>query len=131
MRPSGLELVAAFSEGVTAAGVDVVLLGLVSTDELFYATGALDSPGAMFTASHNPAQYNGIKLCLEGAKPVGAESGLVEIRQMIEAGDLPTVPVDQRGTISHRDVLADYAAKGPQLRRPGCAEAAPRCGGHG
>jgi phosphomannomutase len=92
MRPSGKELVAAFSDGVTAAGVDVVLLGLVSTDELFYATGALDAPGAMFTASHNPAQYNGIKLCLQGAKPVGSESGLVEIRRMVETGDVPTVP---------------------------------------
>ncbi len=76
MRPSGAELVAAFTDGVTAAGVDVVLLGLVSTDELFYATGALDAPGAMFTASHNPARYNGIKLCLARAKPVGIESGL-------------------------------------------------------
>ncbi len=111
MRPSGKELVAAFSDGVTAAGVDVVLLGLVSTDELFYATGALDAPGAMFTASHNPAQYNGIKLCLQGAKPVGSESGLVEIRRMVETGDVPTVPSNERGTISHRDVLADYAEK--------------------
>ena len=76
MRPSGPELVEAFTEGVTAAGVDVVLLGLVSTDELFYATGALEAPGAMFTASHNPARYNGIKLCLARAKPVGIESGL-------------------------------------------------------
>ncbi len=105
------ELVAAFSEGVTSAGIDVVLLGLVSTDELFYATGALDVPGAMFTASHNPARYNGIKLCLAGAKPVGVESGLQEIRRAIETGDLPTVSEDERGTVSHRDVLADYAAK--------------------
>ena len=97
MRPSGKELVAAFSDGVTAAGVDVVLLGLVSTDELFYATGALDAPGAMFTASHNPAQYNGIKLCLQGAKPVGSESGLVEIRRMVETGDVPTVPEQRTG----------------------------------
>jgi phosphomannomutase len=111
MRPSGQALVAAFAEGVTAAGADVVLLGLVSTDELFYATGALDAPGAMFTASHNPAQYNGIKLCLEGAKPVGAESGLVEIRQMIETGNIPTVPLSNRGTVSHRDVLAGYAER--------------------
>jgi phosphomannomutase len=111
MRPSGPELVAAFSEGVTSAGIDVVLLGLVSTDELFYATGALDAPGAMFTASHNPARYNGIKLCLAGAKPVGVESGLQEIRRAIETGDLPTVSEDERGTVSHRDVLADYAAK--------------------
>lgn len=111
MRPSGPELVAAFSEGVTAAGVDVVLLGLVSTDELFYATGALDAPGAMFTASHNPARYNGIKLCLAGAKPVGIESGLAEIREAIEKGDLPVVPEGERGTVSHRDVLAGYVAQ--------------------
>jgi phosphomannomutase len=111
MRSSGPELVGAFTEGVTAGGVDVVLLGLISTDELFYASGALDSPGATFTASHNPARYNGIKLCLAGAKPVGIESGLAEIKAAIEAGDLPTVPEDKRGTVSHRDVLADYAAK--------------------
>ncbi len=111
MRPSGPELVAAFSEGATSMGVDVVLLGLVSTDELFYATGALDAPGAMFTASHNPARYNGIKLCLAGAKPVGAESGLQEIRRAIETGDLREVPEDERGTVSYRDVLTGYAEK--------------------
>jgi phosphomannomutase len=111
MRPSGPELVAAFSDGVTSAGVDVVLLGLVSTDELFYATGALDAPGAMFTASHNPARYNGIKLCLSGARPVGVESGLQEIQRAVETGDLPEVADGERGTVSHRDVLADYAAK--------------------
>jgi phosphomannomutase len=111
MRPSGTELVAAFTEGVTAAGVDVVLLGLVSTDELFYATGALDAPGAMFTASHNPARYNGIKLCLAGAKPVGVESGLVQVRASVETGNLPVVAAADRGTVSHRDVLADYATK--------------------
>jgi phosphomannomutase len=111
MRPSGPELVAAFSDGVTSAGVDVVLLGLVSTDELFYATGALDAPGAMFTASHNPARYNGIKLCLAGARPVGIQSGLQEIRQAIETGDLPQVAEEERGTVSHRDVLASYAAQ--------------------
>ncbi len=111
MRPSGAELVAAFTDGVTAAGVDVVLLGLVSTDELFYATGALDAPGAMFTASHNPARYNGIKLCLARAKPVGIESGLAEIRATVESGRVPSGARAERGTVSHRDVLADYAAK--------------------
>jgi phosphomannomutase len=111
MRPSGPELVRAFTEGVTAAGVDVVLLGLVSTDEMFYASGALDAPGAVFTASHNPARYNGIKLCLAGAKPVGIETGLAKIRAAVEAGDLPAVPEAERGTVSERDVLADYAAK--------------------
>src|SRR5687768_30979 len=68
MRPSGVDLGDAFSEGVLDQGVDVVDLGLASTDYLYYAAGALDAPGAMFTASHNPAKYNGIKLCLEGAK---------------------------------------------------------------
>ena len=123
MRPSGPELVEAFSDGVTSAGVDVVLLGLTSTDELFYASGALASPGAMFTASHNPARYNGIKLCLAGAKPVGIESGLADIRAAVEKGDLLVVPAGQRGRVSHRDVLADYAAKvrsfiDPKVLRP-------------
>ena len=111
MRPSGPELVRAFTEGVTGAGVDVVLLGLVSTDEMFYASGALDSPGAVFTASHNPARYNGIKLCLAGAKPVGIESGLAEIRAAVEDDRLPLVPELERGSVTERDVLADYAAK--------------------
>ncbi|MBO0730243.1 MAG: phosphomannomutase/phosphoglucomutase [Acidimicrobiaceae bacterium] len=112
MRPSGVELAAAFAEGVTSMGADVVDLGLTSTDELYFAAGWLDSPGAMFTASHNPAQYNGIKLCLAGARPVGAESGLAEIRADVErsvngAADSGVTP----GTITRRDVLGDYAAK--------------------
>jgi phosphomannomutase len=111
MRPSGPELVAAFTEGATSAGVDVVQLGLISTDEMFYASGALDSPGAMFTASHNPARYNGIKLCLAGARPVGIESGLAEIRAWVEQGRPEPVPGQRRGKVSHQDVLADYAAK--------------------
>ena len=111
MRPSGPELVAAFTEGVTSLGADVILLGLISTDEMFYASGALDAPGAVFTASHNPARYNGIKLCLAGAKPVGVESGLAEIRAAVERGAQPGVPQARRGTVSHRDVLADYAEK--------------------
>lgn len=111
MRPSGPELVAAFTQGATDAGVDVVHLGLVSTDEMFYATGALGAPGAQFTASHNPARYNGIKLCLAGAKPVGADTGLKEIRQAVEDGAYKSVPETERGQVSERDVLADYAAK--------------------
>jgi len=111
MRPSGPELVAAFTDGVTSAGADVVLLGLVSTDELYYASGALASPGVQFTASHNPARYNGIKLCLAGARPVGADSGLGEIRAMVEAGTPSSVPEAERGGVSQRDVLADFAAK--------------------
>jgi phosphomannomutase len=112
MRPSGVELSAAFAEGVVAAGVDVVDVGLTSTDELYFAAGALDAPGAMFTASHNPAGYNGIKLCLAGARPVGVESGLGEIRAAVEAGaPAGPGPGGRRGTITTRDVLADYATK--------------------
>ena len=82
MRPSGPSLVAAFSEGVRAVGVEVLDMGLASTDFLYFAAGHLDVPGAMFTASHNPAQYNGIKLCLAGAKPIGVDTGLAQIEAM-------------------------------------------------
>jgi phosphomannomutase len=123
MRPSAPLLVEAFTEGVTSRGVDVVLLGLVSTDELYYASGALDSPGAMFTASHNPARYNGIKLCLAGARPVGADSGLAEIRAEVENGGAAPSAVGKHGDVSEQDVLADYSAKvrsffDPEARRP-------------
>src|SRR6478609_80292 len=76
MRRSGEELAEEFARGVMEQGVDVVDLGLASTDMLYYAAGALDAPGAMFTASHNPARYNGIKLCRAGASPIGADTGL-------------------------------------------------------
>ena len=85
MRPSGTTLAEAFAEGARAVGVEVIDLGLASTDFLYFAAGHLDSPGAMFTASHNPAQYNGIKLCLAGAKPIGVETGLVEIEALTNA----------------------------------------------
>jgi phosphomannomutase len=106
MRASSPSLAAAFAEGVVAQGLDVVQIGLASTDELYFASGLLDCPGAMFTASHNPASYNGIKLCRAGAKPVGKDTGLTEISEEIIAG----VPAfdGPRGTISDRDVLADY-----------------------
>ena len=84
MRPSSPELSAAFAAGVTSRGVDVTVIGLCSTDGLYYASGALDLPGAMFTASHNPAQYNGIKLCRSAARPVGQDSGLAEIRDLAQ-----------------------------------------------
>ena len=84
MRPSSPELSAAFAAGVTSRGVDVTIIGLCSTDGLYYASGALDLPGAMFTASHNPAQYNGIKLCRSAARPVGQDSGLAEIRDLAQ-----------------------------------------------
>jgi phosphomannomutase len=92
MRPSGEDLVDAFARGLNEQGVDVVDLGLASTDLLYYAAGSLDAPGAMFTASHNPAQYNGLKLCLAGARPVGIDSGLAEIKATADAvltGDGP------------------------------------------
>ena len=112
MRPSGEELARAFAEGVVSAGVDVVDLGLTSTDEMYFASGALDSPGAIFTASHNPAQYNGIKLCKSGARPVGAESGLKEIRAAVAASEAtsPTLGIEP-GRVTRVDVLEDYATK--------------------
>jgi phosphomannomutase len=111
MRESGVALGAAFAEGVTAQGVDVVDAGLGSTDLLYYAAGSMNVPGAMFTASHNPAKYNGIKLCLAGAKPVGQESGLIDIRQEAESfldGEVPAGA--STGTVSTQDVLSAYAA---------------------
>ncbi|UOZ07650.1 phosphomannomutase/phosphoglucomutase [Amycolatopsis sp. WQ 127309] len=108
MRDSSPGLSAAFAEGVTSQGLDVVSIGLASTDQLYFASGSLNLPGAMFTASHNPAKYNGIKMCRAGASPVGQDTGLAEIRDTVEQG----VPgfEGQRGTVSERDVLADYAA---------------------
>ncbi|GGM66496.1 phosphomannomutase/phosphoglucomutase [Longimycelium tulufanense] len=108
MRESSPGLATAFAEGVTGQGVDVISIGLASTDLLYFASGRLELPGAMFTASHNPAQYNGIKLCRAGAAPVGQDSGLAEIREMVEQG----VPefLGQRGTLSERDMLDEYAA---------------------
>ena len=115
MRPSSPSLSRAFAEGVAAHGLDVTLIGLCSTDGLYYASGALGLPGAMFTASHNPAQYNGIKLCRAGARPVGQDSGLVEIRDLaqwsLDRGDqVGREGVDRVGEVTERDLLADYAA---------------------
>ena len=107
MRESGIELSEAFAEGATAQGVDVVDLGLSSTDMLYFASGKLDAAGAMFTASHNPPEYNGIKLSLPGAKPVGLESGLADIKEQVEQDDLP--PAEKKGEVSERDLLDDYA----------------------
>ncbi len=108
MRPSSPGLAAAFAEGATSQGADVVQAGLASTDLLYFAAGSLDIPGAMFTASHNPARYNGIKLCRAGAAPVGQESGLLEIRQLVEQG----VPAydGPAGTVTDRNLLDEYAA---------------------
>lgn len=106
MRESSPVLAAAFAEGVTQQGLDVVRIGLASTDELYFASGFLDCPGAMFTASHNPAAYNGIKLCRAQAKPVGEDSGLAVIRDAVING----VPegTGRRGQIHDQDVLAAY-----------------------
>lgn len=108
MRPSGDDLVAAFAEGVCGQGCDVIRIGLASTDGLYYASGDLGLPGAMFTASHNPAEYNGIKLCRAGAAPVGSDTGLRDIRDLVEAG-VPAYagPV---GTVTRRDMLPGYAS---------------------
>ena len=107
MRPSSPELSAAFAAGAADQGADVVTIGLASTDELYFASGSLDLPGAMFTASHNPAQYNGIKLCRSGARPIGLDTGLAEIRDLAQHGvpdhDGPV------GTITAQDVLPAYA----------------------
>ncbi|WP_040155796.1 phosphomannomutase/phosphoglucomutase [Mobilicoccus massiliensis] len=117
MRPSSPELSLAFAEGTRANGLDVTLIGLCSTDGLYYASGALDLPGAMFTASHNPAQYNGIKMCRSGARPVGQDTGLAEITAVAQAildGAEPEVPEAAGdvtpGSIDERDLLADYGA---------------------
>ncbi|BBY65386.1 phosphomannomutase/phosphoglucomutase [Mycolicibacterium helvum] len=106
MRESSPALAKAFAEGVTAQGLDVVRIGLASTDQLYFASGFLSCAGAMFTASHNPAAYNGIKLCRAGAKPVGEDTGLALIRDEVIAG-VPGYD-GKRGEVRDQDVLADY-----------------------
>ncbi|MCX0271403.1 phosphomannomutase/phosphoglucomutase [Nocardia zapadnayensis] len=108
MRASSPELVAAFAEGVLAQGLDVVHIGLASTDELYFASGRLDCPGAMFTASHNPARYNGIKLCRPRALPVGQDTGLAAIAEELVTG-VPGYD-GEPGTATEVDLLDDYAA---------------------
>jgi phosphomannomutase len=109
MRPSSPALAAAFAEGVQEAGSDVVLLGLASTDQLYFASGRLALPGAMFTASHNPAAYNGIKLCRARAVPLAADTGLVAIRDRVaDTSSRPPVAA-KRGSLEHRDLLSAYA----------------------
>ncbi|MEV4334847.1 phosphomannomutase/phosphoglucomutase [Streptomyces sp. NPDC049597] len=112
MRPSSPGLSGAFARGAAARGADVTLIGLCSTDQLYFASGHLGLPGAMFTASHNPAQYNGIKMCRAGAAPVGQDTGLTDIRDLVTAwsADGAPEPAARRGTLTRRDTLADYAA---------------------
>jgi len=110
MRASGPELVAAFAAGLGMRGVDAVLIGLCSTDGLYHASGVLEMPGAMFTASHNPAQYNGIKLCRAGARPVSEISGLAEVRDLTARyldGGISVAAI--RGTVTEREMLRGYA----------------------
>ncbi|AWZ03957.1 phosphomannomutase/phosphoglucomutase [Streptomyces sp. ICC1] len=112
MRPSSPGLSAAFAQGAACQGADVTLIGLCSTDQLYYASGVLDLPGAMFTASHNPARYNGIKMCRAGAAPVGQDTGLSQIRALVEAwqeSGAPT-PAVVTGTVITGDTLDGYAA---------------------
>jgi phosphomannomutase len=118
MRDSGPELVEAFAAGLTAEGVDVTRIELCSTDGLYHASGVLGLPGAMFTASHNPAAYNGIKLCRAGARPVGQATGLSDVREVAQAildddarpAEAGQAPSADAGTVTDRDTLADYAA---------------------
>jgi phosphomannomutase len=106
MRPSSPLLAEAFSDGANSQGMDVIRIGLASTDMLYFASGKLNLPGIMFTASHNPAQYNGMKLCKSGAIPIGQESGLLQIRKFIEEG----APMINRpvGKARQQDLLSEY-----------------------
>ncbi|GHI89346.1 phosphomannomutase/phosphoglucomutase [Streptomyces xanthophaeus] len=114
MRPSSPGLSGAFARGAAARGVDVTLIGLCSTDQLYYASGSMNLPGAMFTASHNPAQYNGIKMCRAGAAPVGQDTGLGQIRELAEKwsdeGAPAIAPGTVPGTVTEQDTLTGYAA---------------------
>ncbi|HET9770780.1 MAG TPA: phosphomannomutase/phosphoglucomutase [Acidimicrobiia bacterium] len=107
MRPSSVPLSAAFIEGATLAGASVVDAGLASTDLIYFAAGRLDAPGAMFTASHNPAQYNGIKLCLAGAAPVGQDTGLGQIKAAVAEGRLERA--ESPGTVTAQDLVGEFA----------------------
>jgi phosphomannomutase len=122
MRPSSPGLAAAFADGATEAGADVVAIGLCATDQLYFASGSLDLPGAMVTASHNPAAYNGLKLCRAGARPIARDTGLSDIRDLAAVGG--GAAVVSRGVVEERDLLTAYAeylvalatVRGRQLR---------------
>ena len=109
MRPSSPELVRAFSEGVNLQGTHVINIGLCSTDQLYFATGKLKMPGAMFTASHNPAPYNGIKMAQAFAKPIGRDSGLDFIREVLLNGNYDEPNKNKIGSITSQDLLEEYA----------------------
>ncbi|NUR08218.1 MAG: phosphomannomutase/phosphoglucomutase [Nocardioidaceae bacterium] len=106
MRPSSPGMARAFADGATSAGADVTMIGLASTDQLYFASGHLGLPGAMFTASHNPARYNGIKMCRAHAVPLGRDAGLSAVRDLVASGRLPVA--ETPGRVTERDVLAAY-----------------------
>ncbi|WP_109508166.1 phosphomannomutase/phosphoglucomutase [Nocardioides speluncae] len=108
MRPSSPGLAGAFADGAASAGAEVILIGLASTDQLYFASGSLGHPGAMFTASHNPAQYNGMKLCRSHAQPIGLDTGLAQIRDKVASDE--NLVAGRQGSISSHDVLEAYAA---------------------
>jgi phosphomannomutase len=105
-RLSSPALAAAFAEGATARGADVIDIGLATTDMLYFASGSLDVPGAMFTASHNPPQWNGVKLCRAGAAPVGEDSGLMEVRDLAERHEPPSAAA--AGRVTKHDMVEEY-----------------------
>ena len=112
MRPSSPAFMTAFAEGATRRGADVVTLGLISTDMLYYAAGVKQAAGVVFTASHNPAEYNGMKMAQAGAVPVSSDTGLFEIRDAaqayLDAGEIPAA--ETAGTVTEEDILPGYAA---------------------
>ena len=128
MRASSPGLTRAFAAGITHGGGDVVLIGLCSTDGLYYASGALDAPGVMFTASHNPASYNGIKLCRAGARPIGHDSGLGDIRDAAQAllDDPSWSPSGHEPRITERDLLPRVRRAPAQPGRPSAARGRSR-----
>jgi phosphomannomutase len=106
MRPSSPLLAEAFSAGVTSQGMDVIRIGLASTDLMYFTSGKLGLPGAMFTASHNPAEYNGIKLCMSQARPIGRESGLLTIEKFVREGS--PIALRNVGVEKHQNMLEEY-----------------------
>jgi phosphomannomutase len=106
MRPSSPVLADAFVDGARLTGVDVTKLGLCSTDLVYFASGSLDAPAAMFTASHNPARYNGVKLCRAGAAPVGEDTGLRQIAEMVAAGTIERS--EEEGKVDERNLLEAF-----------------------
>src|SRR5579875_3872794 len=110
MRLSSPALFEAFKDGVTSQGAEVIDLGMVSSDELYFAVGKFNYPaGAMITASHNPKDYNGLKFCLAGAVPVSSQTGLEDIKRIVLSG--APHPRAERGWVEHKDVLRDFVAE--------------------